>query len=503
MTGATFANLVGVALALPPLLADMVPGDAVAAYFVDAPADVVAGNEAPPGSTQSAFAIAGRLADGASQFGLLSKADASTRLWVDILAATSDLLGYPHAGVLLDIRAAPRADGGHRLERFSAALILRPGGSHADIERRIQRLLNTHTNSSQSTLTCPSKIEAAPCALADRRLPSWATLTWGPAGNDYVIAIGKGAFQRVADTLKDRSKSLGVDPWFTRAFATTHGAEATLTCYASFDALCQGSDSLFTEKVGRVLSALRLEGTDRGLWTIGRRGRAVEAHGFVRRNGGDEPLPIAGTRLHTGEGRTSLARGLRGRSAALAQVIPDQATGYAIIDCNPRTVIAGLCEAYLATRSPPARHGSLAFWHDLQARAGVSIDDDILAHLGARGSDGPPDYSVVIHDYPRHALRLPLAWTILIRIGGDPHALRQHIDKLLSFGRKELAKAGGIQLLRDADGVWYTQFGLMGPALAVTDQWLVISFSPVAVRMNIACLKPAAPPASEAPSDGG
>ena len=40
----------------------------------------------------------------------------------------------------------------------------------------------------------------------------------------------------------------------------------------------------------------------------------------------------------------------------------------------------------------------------------------------------------------------------------------------------------------DDDGVWYLQYGIYGPALAVLDRWIVISFSPKAVRHNIARL---------------
>jgi hypothetical protein len=55
----------------------------------------------------------------------------------------------------------------------------------------------------------------------------------------------------------------------------------------------------------------------------------------------------------------------------------------------------------------------------------------------------------------------------------------------LDAARVELAKEASIQLRRDTDGVWYLYFGIAGPALAVADDRLIISFSPDAVRKNI------------------
>ena len=76
---------------------------------------------------------------------------------------------------------------------------------------------------------------------------------------------------------------------------------------------------------------------------------------------------------------------------------------------------------------------------------------------------------------------------------------RSGLDRLLERYRQHLASASGRpggepgwfdwQLKHDPDGVWYLQAGIYGPALAVTEQWIVISYSPVAVRQNLAYLK--------------
>ncbi len=97
---------------------------------------------------------------------------------------------------------------------------------------------------------------------------------------------------------------------------------------------------------------------------------------------------------------------------------------------------------------------------------------------------------MIIHDYPRHALSLPLAWTIVVPVTGDARALRRQLDRLLEAGSRRLAGNSVLQLRHDADGVWYIQYGLTGPGLVVTGKWLVASFSPYAVRQNVVHLSP-------------
>jgi len=211
-----------------------------------------------------------------------------------------------------------------------------------------------------------------------------------------------------------------------------------------------------------VQENLRLDGVDRGLWTFGRRVRTVAAGAFLRRGDGDEWRPI--TRSEDYGPPTG--------------VIPDEATWYVIFDVEPRALLDTLSKAYLASKSPDAQNKSLAFWRNAEERVGLSIDRDILALLRR---------PIVSHNYPQHVLRLPLAWTRFIAVE-DSEALRRNLDRLLVVAREELAKEGPTQLRHDADGVWYLYFGIAGPALTVADRWLIVSFSPEAVRKNVEML---------------
>jgi hypothetical protein len=425
-------------------------------------------------------------------------------MWFDALAALPAVGRHPHAVLLFDIAAEARSDGGHELARLHAALVLHTAGDNGEIERRIQHLLNTYTNTRDTVLTEKSKHGCITFTLQDRRLPPWATITWGRIDDHFVVAVGDGSYDRIAGTIEGRAGSLGGDTWFADVCARTgcvpgstppsatahpgparhapyHQGDASVAFYVHLEKLKLAADAPLAAKIERVAAALGLAGVERGLWTLGHRGPALELRGVLRRGGRDETYTVAGPEL---------------LESFDVPVIPDEAGGYAVLDCHPRRMLHGLSEAYLAAKSPRSRERSRAFWRDLEAAAGVSIERDIFSQLG-----GP----VVIHDYPQHAFHLPLAWTILMPIEGDAAALRGKINRLLNAGRQRLAPEhpsasddydtsrrewSMLQLRRDPDGVWFVQFGLVGPALAVTDRWLVISYSPWAVRANLALLSP-------------
>ncbi len=475
--------------AIPPELTKAVPADIVAAYFVSRP-----DAKAESRDTRSILQVAAFLADQAFQVGLLSRVDMECRAWIDVLISLPAILRHPHSVVLMKSSARQRPDGGHELAGLHAALIIHTRGDNLGIERRIQHLLNSYTNQDESILRSRSSGGRVLFTLQDRRLPPWAIITWGKLGDYYVVAIGDGAYEGIAETAAGAHRSLAADAWFKRAASRVPGA--SVAWYVQLDHLRREVVASLAKKIVRVQAALGLAGAQRSLWTVGRNGRSIEIHSVVRRSGRDEVRTIAGPDLWD---RFSM------RSES---VIPVSAGGYAVIDCNPRTVLRGVRDAYFAAKSPHAVQHSRDFWQDLEDATGVSIEGDIFSQLGR---------PVVIHNYPRHALRLPFAWTVMVPIKGDAAVLRSRIDRLLFAVRQEMSNAesrksssekhrrdpivhspfdkyGPLRLHHDPDGVWYIQYGLNGPALTVTDRWIIISYSPHAIRANTAILSTRPPP---------
>jgi len=450
------ASMSASAPAVPLELAQRVPGDAVAAYFVSASKPL-----SPGGDTFAALRLASFLADQARRVGLLNQLEDTQRTWLDVFTSVSNVLEYPHVVALFDLSTALGSDGRHKLVGLQAALIMQTNGSHAKVEERIQHLLSTYTNTEESTLTPRAIGSTNVFSLRDRRLPDWAVFSWGGLGAYYVLTVGEGAFERVIGESEERSdRSLGADEWFAHAFSRAGGAEAVFALYIAPDHLRNDREASLEHKIRSAGRALGLTGHERALWTAGQRGRVVEAVSVVQREGGDRLHRIAGDPKD---------------EPLVASVVPEQATSYAVIKAEPAAVFHTAAAAYLAARSEVSRRRLEAFWTNVAETTGVSIERDVLAEL-----TGP----VVIHNEPRHALRLPLAWTYLFRIKGDADTIRARVDRLLSAAVEAPEDEGSFRLRHDADGVWYTQFGLTGPALLVTDRWVIVSFSPEAVRRN-------------------
>lgn len=452
-----------------------IPADARAVLLGRGP-DPESANAGSAGATVGLLAF---LADQVAQMGLLSGADACTRAWVDSLASIPLLFRYPHAIALLDISANARKDGGHQLAALNAALILQTKGDNQPLQLRIQHLLNSYTNSEETVLSSKNVARHELFTLTDRRLPSWAEISWGAIGDLYVVTLGEGTFARVKAALDNPPTSLAGDAWFAGSVTRVGAADATAVLYVRLDDLSQPGDRLLTRKIQNVQSSLGLGGGERMLWSFRRSGRALLIDGVVRRNGGDERLQIAS---------------LADQTSPAYAVIPEAATGYAIVEAHPSAVVGAVSKAYLASQSPRSREESRRFWRELQTTAGVDIENDLLVHLSS---------PIVVHDFPPHLLKLPLALTILVPISGDFSTLRSNLDNILEATAKTIPPESMVQLRRDPDGVWHSQFGIDGPGLVVTERWLVVSYSPEAVRRIAKLVAPAreATTTSDAPAD--
>lgn len=466
--GATLFIALGVSpvAAEIPELPKTIPAGAVVAYFVTPPQA-----QNPTDETRSSLSFATLLADQAQSLGLLSNIDATTRAWIDTLTAAGVLLGYPHAAALFDIKAESLGDGGHKLAGLHAALVIQTGGSNSKIEQRIQHLLSTYTNSEATQLEQDPSSGAVVYTLTDKRLPDWFVLRWGAIGNHYVIAIGDGTYARVGRTLSGEASAISSDKWFAAGYEKTSAKKAFFTLFARFDRIDFSADSQLARKVGAVRHSVSFDNVDRGMWTVGFDGRAVDAKEFVRRNDQNQLRYLTVVSLH---------------DVAVDKLIPPRASAYAVFDTSPTTILNAASEIFLAVHAADTQEETRAYWRNLQKKSGIDIHRDIVAHL-ARGA--------VIHDHPPHLLKLPLAWTFVARVTHDPKAVGKNIDALCEAWQSELRETGMIRLRHAPDGVWFLDFGIPGPAVGIRGPWIVMSYSPFAVRENLTFLAGPAPPA--------
>lgn len=472
----------GRAYAISTATVSVIPGHALAAVIVEPSENT--------NDRRSTLQLAATLVDHARRMGLLSNFDTTAAMWLDVLVATPVLLEQPLCLVLTHIEAETDESGSHHLGGMRLGLILHTRGQNTRIEAALQRFLNTYTNTDVTQIERIGTEDLAFYRLKDSRLPDWAIIEWGQVGEHYVIAVGTGAFAELADTIRGESRSLADDEWFTSA-RNAIGADPAPTCwYVNLKPLETSLAAIMKDIPHRVLTELKLSNVERGLWWIGEHGRANTFTSFQRIEGRDQLIQIAAPATDL-----DLAGSL----------IPTDATRYTLFHWEPTDFLTRMCDAYLACRSPKARRSSREYWREIEAELEISFQRDIFHQLGPR---------VLIHNDPPHPFDIGLLRTVQIEIAGSPRLIRESLDKLLRHwqGRRPVkistpsrdewpstlsvtVNARTSFLHHATDGLWYVQFGIYGPAIAVGERWVVISFSPQAVRQNMARLRTGEAPA--------
>lgn len=432
-------------------LIDHAPQGALFVYWGDPLNEVERGGGAMP------FASAATWAEQAQRVGLLSGIDSSVRGWIDAISALSVLGRFPHLSALYDVRAVPLSGGGHRLSSLKAGLVLDCAGDHAFVEDRIRHLLHTWTNTSDTSLTSETANGETRYTLVDRRLKAWMKIEWGRVGTRYVLAIGDGAMQRTVEALAQPSQRRRRD--LLGEVPVPPGARPRIGWEMNLTRVDAGVDTEMKLKVRGVREALGAAEVRRGSWVGGYAGRGA----------------FLAARLERTDGRVETVRWLDPALATgkIGGLIPDEATRFAISPYSAALLARRIGDGYLAARSSDSRAESEAYWQRIREGSGVSILTDLFGKLGA---------PMILHDHPPHLLDLPITRTILLRIEGDANEFRAQLDALLTWLRDVHLKNSLTKPQRDDDGTWYVSFGLAGPAIRVTDEWVVLGPSPKAVR---------------------
>jgi hypothetical protein len=437
-------------------LARLVPADVLAAYMVDTPSP-----DGAPAKSNS-FEIAAVLIDQAFALGFLNSLDIVVRGWLDTIASISNVIDHPHAVMLFDLQVERADYESHRVSSLRAALVMRARGENKRLEKRIQHLLASYTNQEATTLDSLQVDSQTVHRLQDRRLADWLIICWAQVGDYFVVAIGEESMRQVVATILSKEKTIWQEPSFREGVEALAAQHALITVLLRFNRLEEKSPTLGA-KVRRMQAVLAMDNCKEGVWAAGYSGRSLEIRQWLR---------------HQDKGKLHVIAGAEYLSEGVRSALPEAARTFAAIGVEPSVWYERIRGAFLAARSRKNAAESRAYWSNVERDAGL-----LFAELFSRLS-GP----ILVHDYPEHALRLPPAWTIAVPIKGDAIALRKEIDAILTYWQKAL-EGGSWGLSRSADGLWFMKVGLEGPSITVTDWYLVISFSPHAVRQNLELLK--------------
>lgn len=404
----------------------------------------------------------------------------------DIAGSLPVLGSYEHVVMLMDVSSRPVGPEGYRLAHMQLAVVVATKGNHEAVVERIRRMLAGYTDKEFGKIEVTERNGSRSYRLTDSRLPGWATWEWGPLGENYVIGVGPGAFDRVAKTYADPSRSIKADPWFANARKQCRGVGAMIEWMVNYQGIRQRLEPVVQGRPEQVLKALGAGELQRGLATLRMNGRYLvcytmnhyEKEGdFFRALSDPENVP----KRH------------------LAAVPPEASC--AIMPLDLTDWVCRLRDAYLASQTEKERGEWHEWFAELERRTGINIRSQLLDRLG--------DY-LVIHDWPAHPLKLPLTFTLLLEID-DAAPVQDAIDAMMgawqewqrrpeasSSSTRPTATAAATRpsrprtrgsfrfhVGREPDGMWYVQAGVVRPAIAVSDRYIIISWSPEAVRDNM------------------
>ncbi len=443
---------------------DLVPADSMLCW-VGRPLPDLAPATDQPSTLQTILEVGARIAGGTI--------DSGTQLGARAAEMFGQLVRYPHALVLIDASAKPTVTDpeARRVDRLRFAAIVQCGEQVEPFLRIIQKAVNEQTNSGAATLTNRRAGRWTYQELSDQRLPDWAVIAWGRLGDYFVLTVGPGVWPKIAAVVMKDEPALSQDTWYAVSRAPRRRT-ALIEVFVAGRVILQRLDPLIAGRAGDFFRAWDAGDLEQAHWAVGFGGSALYCVAHFRR--GAETV----RRVYADADN---------RDPRLLEAIPADAR-YAIFDVPMGRFLPRFFGGLLSFQGPKARANIERLWAEGQARHGLDVERDLLAHLGDR---------VVLHNDPPHPLRLPLALTTLIEIRDEPATVSRTIEAICGAWRDalgEVAARGGapppFTLHRDYDDIWYLRLslagpdwlGLAGPAWIVTDRFIILSWSPTALR---------------------
>ncbi len=397
----------------------------------------------------------------AHDMGLLSGLPVKTGMILDALAAWPLIGRKPFAIVCTEVRAEPTEAGGHKLSALRLALVLFDRAGDPLVTSGIQRFLNRYTNAEESFIRKEKTAQGAVYRLVDRRLPMWAAVEWGAFENHYIVGFGLDAWRDVAKPASPGS--LADVPWVRQAMEQTNARKASGLLYCDVARLRERLGPGLGEVDRQVLHALQADRHDSVFWAWDSVGRAVWLNRYARVAGRDFTTKLAEPLAPEDE----------------ARMVPAEADWYSAFRWDGSATIGRISAAYLVSRSPENRRRVEEYWSSLAKVASLDFQQDLIDQLGDR---------IVVHNHPPHPLGVGLLSTFEFSVSGSTTRVSDLVERLFKEWSGALRRNFPGQLpdlTRTDDGIWYLNFGLQGPAVAVTDGWIIVGPSPMAVRVNL------------------
>lgn len=381
-----------------------------------------------------------------------------------------EMINYEYAIVLLDCAAKPVANRpyAYRINELQLAGVVRCGEHSERFLEMISKTVNAVTTEEQAVLETRERHGWRYQVLLDKRLDAEDVFSWGKIGDHFVLAFGEGTFEKIADAAAGESMSAARDEW-TQQARRGRANDTYVEFLVNSDQIRNGLDPYVGGAASEFFSAWDADRLSRSHWAFGMIGPGMFCSAHFRIGDSTvervyaEPLP---------------------ESSSLLATIPPN-VNYAVWDLPLERFLNRFFASLVATRDEETRRRIESEWARIQREFKFDAQADVLANLGD---------TIIQHKYPMHPLRIPVCVTTLIEIRHNPAQVARAVEIMCNAwqnGINENINKGIVMpavLTRDADGIWFLNFGLAGPAWIVTDRFIVASWSPMALRdyLNVA-----------------
>ncbi|NLE30340.1 MAG: hypothetical protein GX629_11795 [Phycisphaerae bacterium] len=459
-------------------LIETIPGDTVLAYL----------SFAEGGISDETGRMMTTLLTTASMAGLFS---ANQQILADVVSAGMTLSKYPHGVFLLDTRAKKLDVGSFTLESMQMGVVVRADRKdHGTFLSFIKQTLDHYFTADDAKLSWIGEGESRHQKLESPKFPVWCCWEWGSVDDTFIFTVGPGAYEKVFRTVRTRSDTLGEAVLMQLADEDDEDIERRMFfAYGDFEMLGDQLRPVMGNFYDKILESFAAGDVDRALLSAGFTGRAFISKIFLDRMGLYQRGYLTGD-FPKGDWR--------------ARAVPPDATSYGVSYSEIPTAIRYAVDTYLASRNPEKREKLSRNYQKIAEEAGVGdVMEDVFSHMGPM---------VIIHDWPKHPLNLPIGKTMLVETDGSP-GLKVRFDKAMQTWRTMLNALNGndkdppkdeirvkessvwesmfnLQLDRTPDGVWFVHIGpVVLLAGGMSDHFLVLSYAVPAVQANLNFLK--------------
>lgn len=434
----------------------------------------------------------------ASMVGLFS---ANQQILADVVAAGVTVSKFPHAIFMLDAQAKKLGPGSFTLASLKVGVVVRAKQeAHGKFLAFIKQTLDHYFTADDAKLSWIGEGELKHQKLDSAKFPVWCCWEWGAIGETFIFTVGPGAYEKVAHTLRTKENTLQDKALMQLADQDDDDIERRMFfAFGDFEALGQKLRPTMGDSYDDILASFAATEVDRALLSAGFTQRAFISKIFLDREG-------------------TYQRGYLTvdfpKDDWRAQAVPPQATSYGVAYSDiPRAIHYGV-DTYLASRNPIKREKLIRNYNKIAEEADMgNAMETVFGHMGPM---------VIIHDWPKHPLNLPIGKTMLIETDSDP-GLPARFDKAMttwqsmlkalnSNGKDEpqvtdLSKNPSVwesmfnlQLDRTPEGIWFVHVGpLVLLAGGMSDHFLVLSYAVPAVQANLNYLKNVKPDKTSPP----